>query len=220
MRVLLVNGSPHIHGTTDAALQLVGNAIRENNIQADTYWIGNKPMTGCIGCGYCSKNGKCHYNDKVNEFLEQAKDYDGFVFGTPVHFSGATGSFTSFMDRVFFVDEFGGRKVFLRKPAGVIAVARRAGTSATIDQINKYPLYAQMMLVGSRYWNMAFGKTPEELQRDEEGVQIMRMLGKNIAWLLESIEAGKEKQIAVPEEEKRIATNFIRQGGAVWEIGL
>lgn len=210
MKVLLVNGSPHIHGTTDAALQIVGKTIEERNIQVDTYWIGNKPLTGCIGCGYCAKNGKCHYDDKVNEFLEIAKDYDGFVFGTPVHFAGAAGSFTSFMDRVFYVDQCAGKKIFLRKPAGVIVVARRAGTSATLDQINKYPLYAQMMLVGSRYWNMAFGKSHEELLKDEEGVQIMRVLGKNMAWLLESIEAGKEKQIKLPEDERRIATNFIR----------
>ncbi len=210
MKVLLVNGSPHIHGTTDAALQVVGKEIEKRGIQVDTYWIGNKPITGCIGCGYCSKNGRCHYDDKVNEFLNTAEEYDGFVFGTPVHFAGAAGSFTSFMDRAFFVDQCGGRKIFLRKPAGVIAVARRAGTSATLDQINKYPLYAQMMLVGSRYWNMAFGKSPEDLEQDEEGVQIMRVLGKNMAWLLQSIEAGKEKKIATPEDEKRISTNFIR----------
>ncbi len=210
MKVLLVNGSPHVHGTTDAALQIVGEAIKNRNIQVDTYWIGNKPLTGCIGCGYCGKHGQCHYDDKVNEFLEVAKEYDGFVFGTPVHFAGATGSFTSFMDRAFFVDHCAGKETFLRKPAGVVAVARRAGTSATLDQINKYPLYAQMMLVGSRYWNMAFGKSPEELTGDEEGVQIMRVLGQNMAWLLESIEAGREKQVAEPERETRISTNFIR----------
>ncbi len=210
MKVLLVNGSPNHHGCTDTALQIAGDALRANGIEADTFWIGNKPITGCLGCGYCTKNGKCHYDDKVNEFLDLAKDYDGFIFGAPVHFAAAAGSMTSFMDRAFFVDQCAGRKTFLRKPAGVVVSARRAGTSATLDQLNKYPLYAQMMLVGSRYWNMVHGKTPEDVLQDEEGVQIMRVLGKNMAWLLKSIEAGQEKEIPVPESEPRISTNFIR----------
>ncbi len=211
MKVLLVNGSPHKNGSTDAALNIVGDALRKQGIEADTYWIGNKPVAGCIGCGYCRKNGKCRVDDTVNSFLDTAKEYDGFVFGTPVHFSSMTGDMTSFMDRAFYVDQFAGRRTFLRKPAGVIAVARRAGTTAALDQMNKYPLYAQMVLVGSRYWNMIHALTKEDLEQDEEGVQIMRVLGQNMAWLLQSIEAGKEKEIPVPEAEPRISTNFVRR---------
>ncbi len=210
MKLLLVNGSPKPHGCTDKALSIVGDTIGQSGIQVDTYWIGNKPITGCIGCGYCSKHGKCQYDDKVNEFLDIAKDYDGFVFGTPVHFAGAAGSMASFMDRAFFVDQCAGRKIFLRKPAGVIVSTRRAGATAALEQMNKYPLYAQMMLVGSRYWNMVHGMKPEDVEQDFEGMQIMRVLGQNIAWLLQSIEAGKEKGIVVPEAEKRISTNFVR----------
>lgn len=210
MKVLLVNGSPHEKGCTAAALQEVGKALAQEGIPSDFFWIGNQPLTGCIGCGYCAKTGKCRYNDRVNAFLETAKDYDGFVFGAPVHFASAAASMLGFMDRAFFTDQQAGLKRFAFKPAAAIVSARRAGTTAALDELNKYLLYAQMPIAASRYWNMVHGQTPEDVRRDTEGLQIMRVLGKNMAWLLKNIEAGRRAGIALLEQEPWINTNFIQ----------
>lgn len=164
MKVLLVNGSPHEKGCTNMALNIVGEALEKEGIQTEVFWIGNKPLTGCIGCGYCGKKGKCRYEDRVNEFLDMAEEYDGFVFGVPVHFASAAASMSAFMDRSFFVDHCADRKIFELKPGAVVVSARRAGTTATIDQMNKYLLYAQMPVVSSRYWNMVHGQTPDQHQ--------------------------------------------------------
>lgn len=150
---------------TAAALQEVGKALAQEDIPSDFFWIGNQPLTGCIGCGYCAKTGKCRYNDRVNAFLETAKDYDGFVFGAPVHFASAEASMLGFMDRVFFTDQQAGLKRFAFKPAAAIVSARRAGTTAALDELNKYLLYAQMPIAASRYWNMVHGQTPEQEKR-------------------------------------------------------
>lgn len=210
MNVLLVNGSPHKAGCTDTALQEVGAAIRDVGIGCDTFWIGNQPLTGCVGCGFCTKAGRCRYDDTVNIFLDVAKDYDGFVFGAPVHFASAAASMLGFLNRAFFTDHCAGLNRFAFKPGAAIVSARRAGTTAALDELNKYMLYAQMPIVTSRYWNMVHGQTPEEVRQDQEGVQIMRVLGKNMAWLLQSIEAGRKAGVAVPEQESRINTNFIQ----------
>ena len=210
MKVLLVNGSPNHHGCTDMALSQVEQALQDGGIETARFWIGNKPLTGCLGCGYCTEAGKCHYDDSVNQFLALAKEYDGFVFGVPVHFASAAASMSGFMDRSFFVDQCAGSELFKLKPGAVVVSARRAGTTATIDQMNKYLLYAQMPIVSSRYWNMVHGKTPEEVLQDEVGVQIMRTLGKNMAWLLHCIAAGKQAGMQPPENEPRINTNYIR----------
>ncbi len=210
MKVLLVNGSPHENGCTHAALDIVGEALEHAGIHTEEFWIGNQPLTGCIGCGYCAKKGKCRYDDRVNTFLELAGKYDGFVFGAPVHFASAAASMTAFMDRSFFVDHCAALGLFDRKPGAVVVSARRAGTTAALDQLNKYLLYAQMPVVSSRYWNMVHGQTPGQVREDTEGVQIMRVLGKNMAWLLKSIETGRKAGIAAPEPEERISTNFIR----------
>jgi multimeric flavodoxin WrbA len=213
MKVLLVNGSPHQKGCTYTALCEVQRALEKEGVEADHFWIGNKPLTGCIGCGFCMKNGRCHYDDSVNRFLDLAKDYDGFVFGAPVHFASAAASMIAFMTRAFFVDQFSGLHRFMFKPGAAIVSARRAGTTAALEELNKYLLYAQMPVVSSRYWNMVHGQTPEDVKKDTEGMQIMRVLGRNMAWLLKSIEAGRNAGIALPEQEKRISTNFI--GGDV-----
>lgn len=212
MKVLLVNGSPHEKGCTHMALSIVGESLEKQGIQTEVFWIGNKPLTGCIGCGYCAREGKCRYDDRVNEFLETVKrnDYDGYVFGVPVHFGAAAASMSCFMDRAFFVDHCADLWLFGLKPGAVIVSARRAGTTATIDQMNKYLLYAQMPVVSSRYWNMVHGQTPEQVKEDEEGVQIMRVLGNNMAWLLKCIESGKKTGIDLPAQEDRINTNFVR----------
>lgn len=209
MKVLLVNGSPHKKGCTYTALNIVKESLEKEDIEANIFWIENKPLTGCIGCGYCAKAGKCRYDDRVNEFLKIAKDYDGFVFGVPVHFASAAASMSAFMDRAFFVDHCANLFTFELKPAAVVTSARRSGTTATLDQMLKYPVYAQMPVVSSRYWNMVHGQTPEQVLEDEEGVQIMRILGKNMAWMLKSIELGREAGLKQPEKENRISTNFI-----------
>ena len=210
MKVLLINGSPHREGCTYTALCEVSRALNDNGVDTDIFWIGNKALSGCIACKKCQGTGKCVFNDSVNEFLEIAGDYDGFVFGTPVHWAGATGAMTSFMDRAFYADLNGGGRRFRLKPAAAVISARRAGTTATWDQMNKYFGLMQMPIVTSQYWNMVHGNTPEEVMKDEEGVQIMRVLGKNMAWLLKCIEAGKKNGVAVPAAEDKIKTNFIR----------
>ena len=143
-------------------------------------------------------------------FLETAKDYDGFVFGAPVHFASAAASMLGFLSRAFFTDHCAGLDRFAFKPGAAVVSARRAGTTAALDELNKYLLYAQMPIVSSRYWNMVHGQTPEEVLEDVEGLQIMRVLGKNMAWMLRCIEAGKKAGVATPEQEPRINTNFIR----------
>ena len=140
MKVLLVNGSPHKNGCTHAALEEVGRALEGEGVHTDWFWIGNRPLTGCLGCGCCATHGACHYQDRVNEFLEAAKDYDGFVFGAPVHFASAAASMSAFLDRAFYTDQCAGLGRFAFKPGAVVVSARRAGTTATLDQLNKYLL--------------------------------------------------------------------------------
>lgn len=211
MKVLLINGSPHQKGCTCTALEEVAKTLREEGVEADFYWIGNQPIRGCIGCYACAKNRKCVFDDKVNEFTALARDYDGFVFGSPVFYSGMNGSLMSFMDRAFFSASRQEPHPFQFKPAAAVVSARRAGTTSTLDQINKYFLYGQMPVVPSRYWNMVHGNSPEEVKQDEEGLQIMRTLGRNMAWLLKLKEAGEKMGVPLPEQEAtRISTNFIR----------
>ncbi len=171
MKVLLVNGSSHKEGCTYTALTEVEKSLNKEGIETDIFWIGNKPISGCIACKACVKLKKCVFNnDKVNEFIEIAKDYDGFIFGTPVHWAAASGAITSFLDRVFYADSCGGRKSFYLKPAATVISARRAGTTATFDQINKYFGLLQMPIITSQYWNMVHGAKPEEVKQDLEGM--------------------------------------------------
>ncbi|MGI6212570.1 MAG: flavodoxin family protein [Anaerovoracaceae bacterium] len=210
MKVMLVNGSPHPKGCTNMALDIVGAALNQEGIKTQPFWIGNKPIAGCLGCGWCRGHGACHYDDVVNNFLDQAADADGFVFGAPVHFASAAASMIAFMNRAFFADQLAGLGRFVHKPGAAVVSARRAGTTAALEELNKYLMYAEMPVATSRYWNMIHGNTPEEVLQDEEGVQILRVLGKNMAWLMKSIEAGKAAGLEAPGREKRINTNFIR----------
>lgn len=210
MKVLLTNGSPHKEGCTYTALSEVATALNKQGIDADIFWIGNKALSGCIACKKCVEKNQCVFDDKVNEFLNMAEDYDGFVFGTPVHWGGASGSITSFMDRVFYADLCGGGNRFLLKPAAVVTSARRAGTTATWDQLNKYFGLMQMPIITSRYWNMVHGATPEQVKQDIEGLQVMRVLGNNMAYFLRCKEAAKKMGIEIPEQEPMVFTNFIR----------
>lgn len=206
MKVLLVNGSPHQHGCTYTALSEIEHTLQKEAIETEIFWVGKKPISGCIACKGCGKTGKCVIDDTVNEFLEKSKEADGFIFGSPVHYAGASGMLTSFMDRAFYHKS----GLYQGKPAAAICSCRRGGASATFDQLNKYFTICSMPVVSSQYWNMVHGNTPEEVKQDLEGLQTMRTLGRNMAWMLKCIEAGKQNGILFPEHEEKIATNFIR----------
>ncbi len=205
MKVILVNGGPHEKGCTYTALCEAASALEKNGIETEIFWLGVKPVGGCIGCGACYKTGRCFMNDCVNTFLEKAPEADGFIFGSPVHYAAASGTLTSFMDRVFF----GKSAQFRGKPAAAVFSCRRGGASAAFDQINKYFTISEMPIVSSQYWNMVHGQNPDEVRQDQEGLQIMRTLGSNMAWMLKCIEAGKAAGIELPAPEQRISTNFI-----------
>lgn len=212
MKILLVNGSPHKRGCTHAALQLAGKAARAASVDSDEFWIGAKPISGCIACGACSRGQGCCIHDKVGEFLEIAGGYDGYVFGSPVHFAGPAGNMKSFLDRAFFSNSYSDAPVtFALKPAACVVSARRGGTTAALEQLDKYLEHQQMLIVGSRYWNMVHGNTPEEVMRDEEGVQVMRVLGANLAWAVKAAAAADDAGVERPAPiERRVSTNFIR----------
>ena len=212
MKVLLVNGGPHEKGCTYTALSEVSKTLNEEGIETEIFWIGVKPIAGCIACGKCKELGKCVFNDTVNEFVEKAKEADGFIFGSPVHYAAASGAITSFMDRAFYSAGCSKQSdIFRYKPASAVVSARRAGTTATYDQINKYFGITEMPIISSRYWNMVHGSTPEDVLQDEEGMQTMRILGRNMAYYLKCIEAGKKAGIELPKREKTILTNFIKK---------
>ena len=205
MKVLLVNGSPHEKGCTYTGLKEVANALENNDIETEFLWLGIEPLAGCIGCNACLKTGKCFRNDIVNDFLNKVPDIDGFVFGSPVHFASSSGALTSFMDRAFY----GRRKLFENKPACCICSCRRGGASATFDQINKYFSMNNMPIVTSQYWNQVHGTNPDEVKRDLEGMQTMRTLGNNMAWLLKCIDIAKKSGLQYPKNEEVVKTNFI-----------
>lgn len=210
MKVLLVNGSPHEKGCTYTALEEVAKTLNAEGIETEIFQIGTKPIPGCIACKTCGKTGRCTFTDKVNEFLDIAGDADGFVFGSPVHYAAAGGAITSFLDRVFYADLCSGKQTFYLKPAAAVVSARRAGTTATFDQLNKYFTISEMPVISSRYWNMVHGHTPEDVKKDLEGMQTMRILGRNMAWFLKCKEAGAKAGVPFPEREETIITNFIR----------
>ena len=211
MKVLLINGSTHKTGCTNKALELIGDTLKDEGIESEIYWIGNKPISGCISCYQCAKKKECVLNDTVNTFTKMALEFDGFIFGSPVFYSGMNGSLMSFMDRVFFSASAQDPHPFRFKPAAAVVSARRAGTTSALDQINKYFLHQQMPIISSRYWNMVHGNTPEEVMQDEEGLQILRVLARNMAWFLRLKEAGEKAGVELPKQEtERRATNFIR----------
>jgi len=211
MKVLLVNGSPHPKGCTYTALEEVAKTLNEEGVETEIFHIGAQPISGCIACHSCSKTGECVFHDCVNDFLAKAKEADGFIFGSPVHYASVSGALTSFMDRLFYSSMAGGGSAFYLKPAAAIVSARRAGTTATLDQLNKYFTISEMPVISSRYWNMVHGNTPEEVKQDLEGMQIMRVLGRNMAWFLKLKEAGIKAGVPLPKREKTVITNFIRE---------
>ena len=184
--------------------------MEQEGIETDIFWIGTKAIAGCIACHGCAKTGRCVFHDKVNEFLELAPVYDGYIFGSPVHWAAAGGAITSFMDRVFYTAVCSGQKTFYLKPAAAVVSARRAGTTADFEQLNKYFMLMQMPVVASQYWNMVHGVNAEEVKQDLEGLQTMRTLGRNMAFLLRCKEAGLQAGVALPQQETPVFTNFIR----------
>lgn len=210
MKVLLLNGSPNQHGCTHTALCEVARAIEESGIETEILWIGNQAVRGCIGCGGCARSGKrrCVFGDDlVNTALDKMRSCDGLVVGSPVHYAAAGGSITSFLDRMFYA---GGSQMRAKVGAAVCS-ARRAGTTATLDQLSKYFTICGIPIAPSQYWPMVHGSTPEDVRQDEEGMQIMRMLGRNMAYMIRAFALARENGLLPPDMEKpKMRTNFIR----------
>lgn len=206
MKVLMLNGSANTKGNTYTALEEVGKQLEQEGIEYEIFQIGGKPIRDCIGCHQCTENGCVFTDDSVNEFIAKAKEADGFVFGTPVYYAHPSGRVLSFLDRVFYSSS----RAFAFKPAAAIAVARRGGTTASFDVMNKYFSISQMPIASSTYWNLAHGAAPGEVLQDSEGLQTMRNLARNLAWMLKCFEAGKKHGVTLPETERDYRTNFIR----------
>ncbi len=206
MKVLLINSSAHEKGCTYRALSEVAVSLNKEGIETEIVQLKD-PINDCIGCGACKKTGECIIkNDMVNDFVKKAKDFDGFVFGSPVYYAHPSGRLLSFMDRIFY----SGSSAFAYKPAAAVVSARRGGTTASLDVIMKHFMINKMPVISSSYWNMVHGNKPEQVEEDLEGLQTLRMLGQNMAWILKCIEAGKNNGINTPVPEEKIWTNFIR----------
>lgn len=206
MKVLLINGSPNEHGCTYTALSEVAQTLHRHGIETELLYLGKKPVAGCIACGGCARTGRCVFDDQVNDVLSRLDAIDAVVAGSPVYYAAASGQITSFLNRLFYAS--GGRMA--GKPGAAVVSCRRGGASAAFDQLNKYFTISSMPVVSSQYWNQVHGSTPEEVRRDEEGLQTMRTLGENMAWLLKSIEAGQKAGVPAPVREAPLRTNFIR----------
>ena len=208
MKVLLINGSPNIKGCTYTALQEVAGELQASGLETEILWLGNKPVRDCIACKACYKlNCECVFKDDiVSELIQKAKVADGFVFGSPVYFSHPSGVIQSVLNRAFYAAS----AMFRQKPGMAVVSARRGGTTASFDVLNKYFTIAAMPVVSSTYWNMVHGNTPEEVRQDLEGLQTMRNGAKNMAWLLECIEAARQGGISAPKLDFSNRTNFIR----------
>ena len=206
MKVLLLNGSPNANGCTFTALSEVEKVLKNHGIETELFQIGKKPIAGCIACRKCKDGTPCIFEDGVNELAARLDEFDGIVIGAPVYYAGPAGQATAFLDRLFYS---AGNKL-KGKPGAAVVSCRRGGASAAFDRLNKYFSINSMPIVTSQYWNQVHGNTPEEVLQDEEGLQTMRTLGENMAWLLRCIEAGKAAGIAAPNYEKPVRTNFIR----------
>lgn len=207
MKVLLLNGSSRKNGCTYLALSEVAKVLNENEIDTEIVQMGGRPVRDCIGCNGCAGKGQCVFGDDIaNEIIAKAKDADGFVFGSPVYYAHPSGQVLSLLDRVFYA----GGAAFTHKPGAVVVTARRAGTTASLDVLNKYLLNAEMPVASSTYWNMVFGPAPELVEQDKEGLQTMRNLARNMAWLLRCIQAGQKQGCLPPDAEREQWTNFNR----------
>lgn len=205
MKVLLVNGSSRKNGCTNVALREVERALQENGIETELLFIGNAALQDCMACRVCKTLGRCVIDDMVNDFVIKAREADGFVFGSPVYYSHPSGRLLNFMDRAFY----SGGSAFAFKPAAAVLSARRAGTTASMDVINKYFSISSMPIVSSTYWNHVYGAQPEEVVQDKEGMMTLYNIGQNMAWLLKCLALGKQNGLLPPQNEK-VLTNFIR----------
>lgn len=205
MKVLLINGSPNAKGCTYTALSEVEKTLRENGIETEMLHVGHLAIHGCIGCRKCKEIGRCVFDDIVNEAAKKFEEADGIVLGSPVYYAGVNGALTTFLDRLYYSTSFDKRM----KVGAAVCSARRAGTTATLDALNKFFLIAEMPIASSQYWNMVHGNTPEEVLQDAEGLQTMRVLGHNMAFLIRAIHSEKARS-GLPEKEPRVSTNFIR----------
>ena len=207
MKVLLLNGSTRKNGCTYLALSEVAKVLNTEGIETEIVQMGGGPVRDCIGCNGCARKGQCVFaDDMVNEIISKAKEADGFVFGSPVYYAHPSGQVLSLMDRLFYA----GGGAFTHKPGAAVVTARRAGTTASLDVLNKYMTDAQMPVVTSTYWNMVFGPAPELVEQDKEGLQTMRNLGRNMAWLLKCIQVGAQQGVTPPVAETDHWTNFNR----------
>lgn len=206
MKVLLFNGSPHAKGCTYTALCEIEKELQKNGIETEIFHIGTSPIGGCLGCGACAKLGKCVQDDVVNVASQKVKEADGYIFGSPVHYAAPSGAMVSFMDRLFY--SAGSHMAY--KPAASVISARRGGTTAAYDQLNKYIGINNMIMTPAPYWNMVHGSCPDDVLKDEEGLRNMRMIGQSMSWLLKLIESGKENGLVHPQPEEKVRTNFIR----------
>ena len=206
MKILLLNGSPNAKGCTYTALSEVAKTINEDGIETEIIHVGHKDIRGCIACGKCQELGHCVFDDLVNEIAPKLEAADGLVVGSPVYYAGPNGTLTNLLDRLFFSASYSMRM----KVGAAVCSARRGGTTAALDRLNKYFTIAEMPIASSRYWNMVHGNTPEQVMQDEEGLQIMRVLGCNMAFLVRAIAAERDRNGLPAEEPVRINTNFIR----------
>ena len=205
MKVLLINGSPRRNGCTFTALSEVEKTLHREGIETELVQLGAKAVQGCIACGRCKTLGRCVFDDLVNETAPKLEAADGLVVGSPVYYASANGSLIAFLDRLFYSTPFDKTM----KAGAAVLSCRRGGASASFDELNKYFTISGMPVVSSQYWNSVHGNTPEEVGKDLEGLQIMRTLGRNMAFLVKSIALGREK-LGLPEKEPRVSTNFIR----------
>ena len=205
MKVLMINGSPHVSGNTAVALKEMEAIFRENCVEAETIQVGGKAIRGCIACGKCGELGKCVFDDLVNETAPKLETIDGLVLASPVYYASANGNLISFLDRLFYSK----RCDMTMKVGASVVCARRGGCSATFDELNKYFTISGMPVASSQYWNSIHGRLPGEAEQDGEGLQTMRTLAKNMVFLMKSIQLGKEAY-GLPEKEQRVSTHFIR----------
>ncbi len=206
MKVLLFNGSPRPNGCTYTALCEIADVLRQEGIDSELVQVGAQPVAGCIACGKCRNEGKCVFDDGVNRLAARLDEFDGIIVGAPVYYAGPSGQSTAFLDRLFH----SASKKLAGKPGAAIVSCRRGGASAAFDRLNKYFSINSMPIVTSQYWNQVHGNTPDEVRRDEEGMQTMRTLARNMAWLLRCIQAGAEAGVSLPSREAPKKTNFIR----------
>ena len=197
-KILLINGSPHQFGCTYTALKVVAASLDKNGVDTDFFWIGNKPVAGCIACKSCVETHRCVQDDIVNSFLDIVDNYDGFVFGSPVYFASATGALTAFLDRAFYSGIYRTGRI-VGKPAACVVSCRRAGSSAALDQLNKYVTISGMLLVSAKYWNMVHGNTPEQVLADAEGINNLNFLGDNMSWVVKALQCAKNNGILPPK---------------------